>query len=266
MTQKLKECSPEERARLDRCNARARANYAADPEKERARLRDRYAKDPEKHRARALALRLADPEKFRAQTNARYAKDPEAHRARANALRAKDPEKFRARLRARYAKDPEAHRARSAAIRADDPEKHRAREREIAAQHPERGRAKRRAAAEKLRATHLAEAEAAPPGRQLQVGGIAAPLAEVHQGATGTKTYLIAGGGHVKIGRTGLAVVVRMVPMQTGNPYDLRIVICFSGDRERELHELFAEHNERGEWFRVEGSLADFMAEIEQRV
>lgn len=55
----------------------------------------------------------------------------------------------------------------------------------------------------------------------------------------------------------------RRKELQRGNAGELFIVALMPGDRavESEYHGRFAEHRVRGEWFRLEGSLKDYIAE-----
>ncbi len=66
-------------------------------------------------------------------------------------------------------------------------------------------------------------------------------------------TYLIQGeyGGPIKIGFTRSSLRGRLSSIQTGNPERLRVVLRIPGDRERELHQAFAEYRLGGEWFDV---------------
>jgi hypothetical protein len=68
----------------------------------------------------------------------------------------------------------------------------------------------------------------------------------------GQHLYLIQAGanGPVKIGSAS-NVETRLGQLQTGNPYELRIVTVLHGmgSREREAHEKFAYFRMAGEWF-----------------
>ncbi|MFJ9810703.1 GIY-YIG nuclease family protein [Streptomyces sp. NPDC101158] len=65
------------------------------------------------------------------------------------------------------------------------------------------------------------------------------------------RTYLIGMEGSVltKIGRTTNTVKDRVTALQTGLPAQLRPLLETDGDYERALHERFATHRVRGEWF-----------------
>lgn len=65
---------------------------------------------------------------------------------------------------------------------------------------------------------------------------------------------------YVKIGKSR-DPVSRVNNLQTSSPTKLRTLFILEGDRERELHALFAEYRVRGEWFRVEGALKKFITE-----
>jgi excisionase family DNA binding protein len=53
----------------------------------------------------------------------------------------------------------------------------------------------------------------------------------------------------------------RMEALQTGNTTKLELLLCFLGDKqsEAELHHRFRTYREKGEWFRIDGDLADFL-------
>jgi uncharacterized protein YozE (UPF0346 family) len=65
---------------------------------------------------------------------------------------------------------------------------------------------------------------------------------------------------YVKIGKSR-DPVSRVNNLQTSSPTKLRTLFILEGDRERELHAVFAEYRVRGEWFRVEGALKKFITE-----
>lgn len=54
----------------------------------------------------------------------------------------------------------------------------------------------------------------------------------------------------------------RVSSMQSANPEELRVLATIRGTRlaEAELHKRFAKYNVRGEWFRLEGDLAKYVA------
>lgn len=78
--------------------------------------------------------------------------------------------------------------------------------------------------------------------------------------------YFIKGGPFLKIGKGTFNGTARMRAFETGNPYELELVGHIKGGlkEERELHKRFAEYRFRpnGEWFRLEGELADYIATL----
>jgi hypothetical protein len=69
----------------------------------------------------------------------------------------------------------------------------------------------------------------------------------------------------VKIGFTESYPTNRLRQLQTGSGGKLHLIafITARANRERELHRQFALHHERGEWFRLEGSFADWLRELD---
>ncbi|ASK88483.1 GIY-YIG nuclease family protein [Sphingorhabdus sp. SMR4y] len=69
----------------------------------------------------------------------------------------------------------------------------------------------------------------------------------------------------VKIGFSESYPTKRMRGLQTGSGGKLHLIafIKTTFDREGELHRRFAEQHERGEWFRLEGDLADWLMELD---
>lgn len=55
----------------------------------------------------------------------------------------------------------------------------------------------------------------------------------------------------------------RLDALQAGCPIELRLLGIIDGDRraEYELHQRFAAQRERGEWFRIEGPVAQWLAD-----
>lgn len=72
-------------------------------------------------------------------------------------------------------------------------------------------------------------------------------------------TYIIFDGTHVKIGRSD-NVWGRIAGLQTASSTPLTLLLELPGDREAELHELFAEHRVRGEWFEYAYAIRKFVA------
>lgn len=71
-------------------------------------------------------------------------------------------------------------------------------------------------------------------------------------------------GGPIKIG-TATSVTGRLASLQTGTPKKLVILAALAGgfEVERALHQLFARHRERGEWFRPVPSIFAMVASIQ---
>jgi len=72
--------------------------------------------------------------------------------------------------------------------------------------------------------------------------------------------YFIGGEGRVKIGFAN-NVAKRLKALRTSCPFELRLLASFPGKmkREREFHERFSSLRMSGEWFRLEGALAEFL-------
>ena len=71
--------------------------------------------------------------------------------------------------------------------------------------------------------------------------------------------YFLQAGPFVKIGKASFGDVgARIEDMQTGCPYDMRILAVVPGDlkEERALHSRFSAFKVRGEWFRLEPELS----------
>lgn len=73
--------------------------------------------------------------------------------------------------------------------------------------------------------------------------------------------YFVRCGDFIKIGRTD-CLPLRLKDMGTVNPYPLTVIHTVPGNRrtEIEFHTTFAAHRHRGEWFRLEGALEEFLA------
>ena len=71
--------------------------------------------------------------------------------------------------------------------------------------------------------------------------------------------YFIRSGKKVpiKIGYTDGDADQRLASLQTGNPFELNLLGCISGDMERErlIHKKFEDYRVRGEWFRATSEL-----------
>ncbi len=80
--------------------------------------------------------------------------------------------------------------------------------------------------------------------------------------------YFMTAGPFVKIGCCGRDPYARMAELQVACPYELRLACCFVGgfDLERSMHSDWASfRGEIGEWFRLEGDLAEFVIKNELR-
>jgi hypothetical protein len=72
--------------------------------------------------------------------------------------------------------------------------------------------------------------------------------------------YFIRCGEFVKIGKAD-DLIKRFKGLRTSMPHDLELLMSLPGSvpEERGFHDRFAAHRHRGEWFRLEGSLAEFL-------
>lgn len=73
--------------------------------------------------------------------------------------------------------------------------------------------------------------------------------------------YYIQCEGFVKIGYTTGEIKWRMESLRLGNPFPLTLLWAEPGgiDIEKEAHSRWAKFKHRGEWYRLEGALADFL-------
>lgn len=73
--------------------------------------------------------------------------------------------------------------------------------------------------------------------------------------------YAIGYGDKVKIGWTSGLARYRLDSLQTGCPENLDLLVSRPGSRadERALHRKFAAHHIRGEWFRIEGPVGEWI-------
>lgn len=73
--------------------------------------------------------------------------------------------------------------------------------------------------------------------------------------------YFVGSRSHVKIGHAR-DIGGRARSLQTSHAEPLQLLAWEDGGqkRERELHQQFASYRERGEWFRPEGTLRDYIA------
>lgn len=77
--------------------------------------------------------------------------------------------------------------------------------------------------------------------------------------------YAIECEGMVKIGFS-VCPYHRFTTIQTFSPFECRLVGIMAGDfrREAELHRRFSSQRVRGEWFRHDGEVAEFVASMEK--
>lgn len=73
-------------------------------------------------------------------------------------------------------------------------------------------------------------------------------------------TYFIksAASGAIKIGRS-IDPRKRLIDLQVASHESLELLGTMEGDHERDIHERFADLHIRGEWFRDNGSIAEFI-------
>jgi len=97
--------------------------------------------------------------------------------------------------------------------------------------------------------SHLPEFKA-----NMESADIQAELKKVDEEKTGGIVYFIkdSNSGYIKIGRTNGDIEGRLSQLQVGNPNELSVVKtieCDSHVMEKQLHEQYAAHHIRGEWF-----------------
>lgn len=68
-------------------------------------------------------------------------------------------------------------------------------------------------------------------------------------------------GGPIKIGKTRTGIERRLSTLDTGSPFELRIVGAVHSDIEAELHKRFSGQRIRKEWFSISQELIDFIVE-----
>lgn len=71
--------------------------------------------------------------------------------------------------------------------------------------------------------------------------------------------YFLAAGPYIKIGKASGGPSSRIRELQTGCPFDIRLVAFVEGGVKEEfaLHRRFSAYRVRGEWFRNEGELSE---------
>lgn len=93
----------------------------------------------------------------------------------------------------------------------------------------------------------------------------AGPEAKRRRRRRGEVVYFVQMGatGPIKIG-TAVDMALRLSNLQVGNPEVLILIGTMSGGpiEERRLHDRFARHRIRGEWFRPATELIDFAATL----
>jgi hypothetical protein len=74
--------------------------------------------------------------------------------------------------------------------------------------------------------------------------------------------YVVGFGPYVKIGMSRNRPQLRIAAIQSTCPEDLTVYGLLPGDKAYEgaLHRRYSEYRTRGEWFRREGALADWIA------
>lgn len=79
--------------------------------------------------------------------------------------------------------------------------------------------------------------------------------------------YFVRSSSLVKIGFS-TNVLNRIIDLQVGNPIDATLVAAIPGseDTEKYFHHMFKHHREKGEWFRVEGELEQFLSRMPSHV
>lgn len=77
------------------------------------------------------------------------------------------------------------------------------------------------------------------------------------------KVYFIKRGNHVKIG-TSCRLNTRLSTLRTSTPHPLVLIGVIDGDTKVEsaMHQRFAKYRVRGEWFKLEGALAKYVAKL----
>lgn len=72
-------------------------------------------------------------------------------------------------------------------------------------------------------------------------------------------TYFVSDGPRVKIGKTK-NFNQRFASLQSAQGIPLQVLLLLEGDLEKPLHEQFAVHRIRGEWFRLSHDILHFIA------
>lgn len=79
--------------------------------------------------------------------------------------------------------------------------------------------------------------------------------------------YFVSAGGMVKVGRVARIekLQARLQIVQTGCPEPIKVRLVVDGWGQREesaIHKLFADCHHRGEWFREDGRMAEFLRAV----
>ena len=74
----------------------------------------------------------------------------------------------------------------------------------------------------------------------------------------GVCVYFVACNGFVKIGKT-TNLKRRMSTISTNSTSEPELLFTVDGDHETQFHDQFSEYRHRMEWFRVEGTLKQFI-------
>ncbi len=74
--------------------------------------------------------------------------------------------------------------------------------------------------------------------------------------------YFVGSTDHIKIG-VAKDIAKRLRDLQVSHPTKLKLLLWEEGRaaREKELHRLFSQYRESGEWFRFEGGLRDYISQ-----
>lgn len=79
-----------------------------------------------------------------------------------------------------------------------------------------------------------------------------------------SEVYFIQDGEYIKIGFSSTGAIDRLLVLQGANPRPLTLVATMPGTKalETELHARFHSLRVRGEWFRAEAPLLDFIRSL----
>jgi|SRR5579859_1366545 len=71
-------------------------------------------------------------------------------------------------------------------------------------------------------------------------------------------------GGPIKIGKS-VDPMARLIQLQSGSPFQLRLLATTAKDIELELHERFAADRLHGEWFHPSQELRDYIVDAQKK-